>query len=190
MDAVLTHFENFKKLIQNDFQDSVFNVHDLVEHASRKFQTRKSVVTNKASLRVAFLNVNGKLYEKLEIGHPVRKYVDTNQPDIIVFLETMVLKSTKIPELFSYKRYFKSGFKTSQGRGRPSGGMCTFVKTDLTDFVTIKRSRKHHVMCVGIREPLMKRRSWFIFVYARPEQESSYYSVLFEAIQKISKDNV
>ena len=79
MQFVLTKTKNLSKILQTDFKNTVFppNGHDLLKHVARKYPTMKQRKFSKTSLTFCFLNVNGKLHHKLEIGHPVRETTES-----------------------------------------------------------------------------------------------------------------
>ena len=52
MDAVLTHCKKLSKTLSDDFsKNSIFNVHELINHCATKFQKKKIVKVAKSNLR-------------------------------------------------------------------------------------------------------------------------------------------
>ena len=126
-----------------------------------------------------------KIKEKLEVGHPVRSYVDNMQPDILFLVETQSKHSYNCPNLPFYKRIFKKANQISV-RGRPSGGICAYVSNDFKN-ISIIRSKNENILAVGIKEKPMETasRTWVICIYIRPQQPLDYYEKFFQKLREI-----
>jgi hypothetical protein len=182
------HFEFFKNM---DFGGR--NAFEQIEYTSRA-SAKKPVETFASILSVHCVNMGGRVRDRLDIGDPFRCYFDSNSPQILVILETQTIYRNKIPDLPGYTTIFKKAIKKSpKTRGRGSGGIALFHRTELTPNIIIKKTRGKNILWMGFKgvvEPSHNssgaiERTWFCFVYISYLENDQHHA---EYLNKISKD--
>ena len=125
---------------------------------------RKSVVTSssKSFLKVECLNPGAGLQFKLSNpSDPLYRHIVSSNPDLLGLVETMAIKSTKIPRIPGYKRFFCPANRTG---GVPSGGVIVLYKYSLSFKVTFV-CKSRNVIWIRFQDDSV---TWHIaFVYAR-----------------------
>ena len=183
----LKSYQKVKSYCQNDDRLLAKNPNsfELLERICN-FKSKQNIVSQTIrSLKIISLNVNGKLGEKLELGHPVRSLVESHKPDLIFFLETLVKKRNKCPSIPGYKLHFKSARQINR-KGRPSGGFAVYINEKFQPRVNILRSSSENIIAVGVKND-DNERVWCLGVYMRPCQDLAYYLGFFLELDKIMK---
>ena len=167
------------KLLENEP-----NAFELCQRISERHARKHKITKCLKSLKIFSLNINGKLIDKLEFGHPVRSYIEQTRPDIIFFLEILTKSRSKCPDLFGYKLHFKSGIQINK-RGRPSGGFAVYI-SDKIQQTKVLRSSSENIISIGIKED-NNVRSWITGIYMRPSQTIDYYEKFLLEVESTVK---
>ena len=121
-------------------------------------------------LKICCLNVGGKLLERLSVKTgPHRRFFEKETPDVFAFVEVQSLKVKKVPHIPQYSRFFLGGNPTG---GRPSGGLCVYVKNNLKNkFTLVKKRRADSVAWFRARRAGPDL--FVCFLYCRVDNKSS-----------------
>ena len=153
---------------------------------------------NKEGMKIIYLNANGKVWQKLKLGHMFRtEFVDKQQAEIIILSETLSQKVSKI-NLQGYHQHTITAkhLKNDSKIGRASGGVTIFVKNEVRNMIEIiYRSQNSDVF--GIKVENEKHQDILITGYCPPAENSqqenllrvaSFYESVYEALEKAKKE--
>ena len=174
----------FKKL---DYLANRSTLELISDYSKEESTSRNDKVSqiNRNDLKIFCLNIHGLASQRLEIGMPLRNYIDFHKPDIFAIVETMTARG-RLRNLSGYKLLSKDSARKHR-KGRGSGGIGVYVKSHLFSKLICARIKNSMSLWYALKtkgDGPISTLLWIIVVYCRPTKIPSDRETMYKKWNK------